>query len=436
MKYLIINSVAGFGSTGKIAVDLCRELERAGHNCILAYGRQKENCDDIETYRIGTKANYCIHGLATRLCDAHGLGSIRATRKFLKWVDRYDPDVIWLHNVHGYYINIELLFGYLKNMGKKVVWTLHDCWSFTGHCAYFTYANCDKWKTGCHHCGQKNRYPKSILLDNSMGNYKRKRNAFCGVKDMTLITPSQWLADLVKQSFLKEYPVEVRYNTVDKSIFKPSPSDFREKYGLTDKKVILGVANIWDKRKGLGDFIKLAKMLDENFAIVLVGLTQKQIEHIPKWIIGIKRIESSSQFATVYAAADPYINFSKEERLGMKTVEAGECGTSEIYEKGSACEEAARATGGIVVEANVESVYKAITGRDFYDMGGDNLTIASLICIERIENSRKLAQIYSMADLFVNMTHEDNYPTVNLEAQACGTYVIAYDRGGCRETIL
>lgn len=436
MKYLMINSVAGFGSTGKIAADQCRELERAGHNCILAYGRWKENCDDIKTYRIGTKADCWIHGLATRIYDAHGWGSIRATRKFLKWVDRYEPDVIWLHNIHGYYINIELLFGYLKKAGKKVVWTLHDCWSFTGHCAYFTYINCDKWKTKCHHCKQKNRYPQSFLLDNSMENYERKRKAFCGIKDMTLITPSQWLADLVKQSFLKEYPVEVHYNVIDKSVFKPSSSDFRIEYGLTGKKVILGVANIWDERKGLDDFIKLAKMLDENYVIVLVGLTRKQIEHMPERIAGIKKRESLSNLATVYTTADAHVDFGKEERVGRTTAESRECKTSAIVMKGSVCGEAVSTTGGEVVEANVESVYKAITGKEFCDAGRDNLTIAALICMQRLDNSRKLAEIYSMADLFVNMTHEDNYPTVNLEAQACGTYVIAYDRGGCRETIL
>ena len=341
MKYLFINVVAGSGSTGKIATQMCRQLQAEGHQCVLAYGRWKANCDDIDTYRIGNALDYRLHGLQTRLFGRHGFGSKSATRKFLKWVEEYDPDVIWLHNIHGYYINIEMLFDYLKKAGKKVYWTLHDCWSFTGHCAYFTYAKCDKWKTGCCECKQKNRYPQSLLIDNSKQNYERKKKAFCGVKNITLITPSQWLADLVKESFLKEYPVEVIRNEIDRNVFKPTESNFRKKYGLEDKIVLLGVASTWDERKGLRDYLKLAEMLPDKYKIVLVGLNKKQLKKLPDNMLGLPRTESANQ----------------------------------------------------------------------------------------------LAEIYTAADVFVNLSYEENYPTVNLEAQACGTPVIAYDVGGTRETL-
>lgn len=370
MKYLFINAVAGSGSTGRIAADKCRELQKAGHRCVLAYGRQQANCDDIETKRIGNPLDNRLHGIRTRVLDEHGFGSKAATGKFLTWVKEYNPDIIWLHNIHGYYINIEMLFDYLKKTDKKVYWTLHDCWSFTGHCSHFTYVQCDKWKTGCCTCVQKNRYPKSILLDNSRKNYERKKKAFCGVKDMTLITPSKWLAELVKESFLKEYPVEVVYNTIDTDVFKPTPSDFRKRYGLEDKKIILGVANVWEERKGLKDFIELADILDDSYAIVLVGLTAKQIKQMPKRIKGIIRTNNEKKLAEIYTAADIFINPSVEETFGMTTVEAKACGTPVILYEGTAGEEIVKGLGSYVVPIGVENIYEKI-GEHEFEMRGE-----------------------------------------------------------------
>lgn len=360
MKYLFVNAVAGSGSTGKIAAGLCRRLQAQGHQCVLAYGRWKSNCEDIKTYKIGTPLDYRLHGIQTRLFDRHGFGSKSATRKFLKWVNEYNPDVIWLHNVHGYYINIELLFEYLKKTDKKVYWTLHDCWSFTGHCAYFSYVKCDKWKTGCYECKQKSKYPKSFLIDNSKQNYKRKRNVFCGVKDMTLITPSQWLADLVKESFLKEYPVKIIKNKIDTNVFKPTKSDFREKYGLKDKVVLLGVASTWDERKGLQDYLKLSQMLLDKYKIVLVGLNKKQIKNLPENILGLPRTESAKQLAEIYTAADILVNLSYEETFGLTVIEAQACGTPVIVYKGTACEEIADSQYSICIDMNINAVASAV----------------------------------------------------------------------------
>ena len=341
MKYLFINSVAGFGSTGRIAAQQCRDLMAQGHQCTLAFGRDKANCDDIPTVRIGGDWDVRLHGLRNRLLDDQGFGSKAATRRFLDWVKEYDPDVIWLHNVHGYYLHIGLLFSYLKTCGKQIRWTLHDCWTFTGHCAYFDFAGCEKWKTGCHHCPQKHTYPQSLLRDNSRKNFRQKSSLFTGIPNLTLITPSQWLADLLQESYLREYPVEVVYNTINTEVFKPSPSNFREKHGLQDKKILLGVASIWEERKGLRDFVKLSDMLPAQYKILLVGVTAQQEKALPQNILALPRTNSP----------------------------------------------------------------------------------------------RELAEIYTAADLFVNPTYEDNYPTVNLEARACGTRIICYDTGGCRETL-
>ena len=344
MRYLFINAVCGTGSTGKICAAQAQACEAQGHTAKIAYGRDGFVPEQFRKYavRIGSDLDVKAHAVLTRLTDRHGFGCTAATKKFLKWAEEYDPDVLWLHNVHGYYINMELLFRWIKSRpNMQVKWTLHDCWTMTGHCSHFAFVGCDRWKTGCHDCPQKKEYPASALLDNSRKNYEKKRELFTGIPNMQIITPSQWLADLVKESFLKEYPVEVVYNTINLDVFKPTESDFRERYGLQEKKVILGVASVWTERKGIGDFVKLAGMLDDSYRIVLVGLTPEQIKQMPEKIIGITRTNSP----------------------------------------------------------------------------------------------KELAEIYTAADIFFNPTYEDTYPTVNLEAQACGTRVACYHTGGCPETL-
>ena len=150
MKVLMINSVCGIRSTGRICTDIAEELEKQGHDVKIAYGRETVP-EKYQKYavRIGTDLDVKLHGIKTRLFDRHGFGSKRATKKFIKWVEEYDPDVIHLHNLHGYYINIKILFDYLKKANKKVVWTLHDCWAFTGHCTHFDFVGCNKWKCKC-----------------------------------------------------------------------------------------------------------------------------------------------------------------------------------------------------------------------------------------------------------------------------------------------
>lgn len=346
MRILIINSVCGIRSTGRICVDIARKSEENGHEVKIAYGRISETTEESKKWavKIGGKWSRYIHFLMTRMFDWHGVGlcSYYSTKKFVKWADKYDPDCLWLHNIHGYYINFEILFQWIKSRpGMQVKWTLHDCWAFTGHCAYFDYANCERWKSACYECPAKRDYPASIGLSAANCNWNRKRKAFCGVKNLTLITPSKWLANLVHESFLNGYPVEVVHNAIDISIFKPTVNNWRNRLGLMDKIMILGVASSWDRRKGLADFIELRSRLDERYGIVLVGLTKKQIASMPLGIIGIARTNS------------------EEDLAGM----------------------------------------------------------------------------YSAADWLFNPTHEDNYPTVNLEARACGCKIVTYDTGGAAETV-
>lgn len=339
MKYLFINVLAGSGSTGRIAAEQCRELQRQGHQCVLAYGRGKAMCPDVETYLIGSPWNVRLHGLRSRFLDDVGAGSRAATRQFLKWVGEFDPDVIWLHNLHGYYINLELLFGYLRSCGKEIHWTLHDCWAFTGHCAYYDFAKCHRWKTGCHDCPEKHAYPKSMLRDNSAGNYIWKKSLFTGIENLRVRVPSNWLKSQTEESFLREYPVEVVYNTVDREIFQPTSSDLRRKYALEEKKVLLGVANVWDMRKGLKDFVALEKLLGSNYQIVLIGLSPKQLKELPKSILGLPRTDSVQQLAEWYSAADVYVNLTYEDNYPTTNLEAQACGTPCItYRTGGSVE--------------------------------------------------------------------------------------------------
>lgn len=399
MKVLLVNVVCGIRSTGRICTDLARSLETEGHEVKIAYGRGSVPME-FEKYavKIGGSFDQKLHGVRTRLLDQHGFGSRKATEKFLFWAEQYHPNLLWLHNIHGYYLNVEMLFGWIKEHPEmQVKWTLHDCWAFTGHCTYFSVVKCEQWKQGCYKCIQKKRYPASLWKDNCRENYRRKRKAFTGVERMTLITPSQWLADLVKESYLGEYPIEVQYNRIDTNIFKPTPSDFRERYGLKNKRMILGVASTWNERKGLFDFLRLAKMLDDSYVIVLIGLTKKQARRI---------LRLSKTMVLPEPGRD---TVQTSTRKWLKT------------------------DRGIAVPADVRELYCAITGKKY--MGINPPVQADLLYLPATNNSGKLAEIYTVADLFVNPTYEDNYPTVNLEAIACETYVITYLTGGSPETI-
>lgn len=348
MKVLFINCVCGIRSTGRIVTDLAEEYMAQGYEVRIAYGREQtgEKYKAI-SYRIGTEAGVRISALKARLLDNEGLNCALQTKKFLKWANTYDPDVVWLHNLHGYYINIEQLFSWIKaRPSMEVRWTLHDCWSFTGHCAHFSLAGCSRWMEQCTHCPQLRSYPSSILLDRSANNFRRKRAAFCGVKNMTLITPSRWLADLVKQSFLRDYPVRVVHNTIDTAIFRPTPGDFRVRYGLNGKKIVLGVSSVWNEAKGFRDFIKLAGMLDDSYAVVMVGLSKQQLKALPPKIIGIERTNSAIQLAEIYTSADVFVNLTYEDTYPTVNLEAQACGTPCLTYR----------TGGSVESVSAENV--------------------------------------------------------------------------------
>jgi len=365
MKVLMINVVCGIRSTGRICTNLATALEDQGHEVKIAYGRE-DVPEQFKKYavRIGSDLDVKLHGVKARLLDGVGFGSKVATEKFIRWVTAYDPDIIHLHNIHGYYINVEVLFKYLKICGKKIIWTLHDCWSFTGHCVYFDYVGCDKWKTGCEHCPQKSEYPARIGPDMSKQHFALKKNLFTGIKDMTLVTPSQWLADLITESYMREYRTRVIYNGVDTVTFKPTDSNVKEKYNCKNKNIVLGVASVWDKRKGLSSFFELAKYLDDTYQIILVGLSKEQIENLPENIIGIERTNSVQELAELYSAAYVFVDTTLEDNYPTTNIEAIACGTPVItYETGGS-PESARMYGVSVPKKHLVKLVRAIENAD------------------------------------------------------------------------
>lgn len=381
MKVLMINVVCGIRSTGRICTDLATELEAQGHEVKIAYGRENVP-KQFQKYavRIGSDFDVKLHGIKARLLDDAGFGSKAATVKFIKWVKKFDPDVIHLHNIHGYYINVEVLFDYLRGCGKKIFWTLHDCWSFTGHCVYFDYVDCDKWKTGCEHCPQKSEYPARIGPDMSKSHYALKKALFTGIKDMRLITPSKWLADLISQSYMKEYPTRVIYNGVDTEIFKPIASNARERYNCQRKKIILGVAAVWDTRKGLGSFIELARRLDTSYQIILVGLNKEQIEKLPANIVGIERTDSVQELAELYSVATVFVNPTLEDNYPTTNIEAIACGTPVITYDTGGSSESAKMYGVSVPKNNIEELIKVIKSVDQISPGIINVDYKNTVC--------------------------------------------------------
>ncbi len=360
MKVLQINSVCGFGSTGRIATDLYKVLEEQGHECVIAYGRGTAP-EGIKSIKIGTEFDNYFHVAKTRIFDKHGFGSTKVTKKFIEKVKEYNPDVIHLHNIHGYYINIEILFDYLKQSNKPIVWTLHDCWAFTGHCAYFDYVQCEKWRLGCNDCQQKKTYPSSKLLDNAKWNYKKKKEIFTSLDNITIITPSMWLANLVKDSFLGKYPVKVINNGIDLGIFKPAEGNFRDKYDIKDKFVILGVASVWEERKGLKYLVRLAGKLDSSYKVVIVGVTEKQKSELPNNIIGITRTNNVQELVEIYSTADVFINPTLEDNFPTTNLEALACGTPVItFDTGGSGECIDEECGIVIEKGNIESVINKI----------------------------------------------------------------------------
>lgn len=336
MKVAQINATCGSGSTGKICLSVSKLLNERAVGNVIFYSQGMS--DYSKGIKFSTDRYKKIQALKSRICGNWGFNSKMATRRLISELEHFAPDIVHIHNIHAHDCDLDMLLPYLKEKRIKVFWTFHDCWAFTGYCTHFLMENCDKWKTECRNCVKWREY--SWIFDRSNMLFQKKKTLLDDL-DITLITPSDWMAKTVKQSFLSQKEIVVIHNGINLDVFKPSRSNFRDRYDLQGKKIVLGVAFNWGYAKGLDVVNKLANMLDEEYAIVLVGTTP--------------------------------------------------------------------------------AVDKQLSPR--------------IICIHKTDDQAQLADIYSAADVFINPTREENYPTVHLESIACGTPVISFDVGGCKETI-
>ena len=374
-KLLQITIEANKNSVGRIAEQIGETAIENGWASYITYARDS-NPSTSEVIKIGSNFDLYWHGIETRVFDNHCFSSRSATKHLVDTIKDINPDIIHLHHLHGYFINIKILFKYLKESRIPVVWTFHDCWSFTGHCTYFEFVGCEKWKTECHHCEQKTEYPKSLIFDRSRQNYIDKKRIFNSISNLTIVPVSNWMSQEVKDSFLKNYPCKVIQNGIDLNIFYPKKSrtKIEELYNVNGKFIILGVASTWEKRKGLEEFVKLNKLIDSQlYAIILVGLTESQIQKLPKTIIGIQRTENVSQLADLYSAADVFLNPTFEDTFPTTNLESLACGTPVItYKTGGSVESVSENTGIVVDKGDVVGLISAIEsiknkGKEFYE---------------------------------------------------------------------
>ena len=357
-KIVQINTSCGVGSTGKIAVSISRLLTDKGIENYILYSCATNGYD--KGIGCGSRTGQKLQALKSRILGNYGFNSKGETRRIIRELDRIAPDAVLLHNIHGHDCNLEMLFTYFRKKKTKLFWTFHDCWAFTGYCTHFAYARCDRWKTGCGMCPQRRQ--ASWFFDRSAELYQRKKALFTGL-DLTVITPSQWLADLVKQSFLKDCPVKVIHNGIDLSVFQPTPGNFRERYGISEEKfLLLGVAFDWSVRKGLDVFVELSKRLDpERYQIVLVGTNDAIDKALPNSILPIHRTQNQKQLAEIYTAADLFLNPTREDNYPTVNMEAIACGTPVLtFRTGGSPEMIDEETGSAVECGDVDAMEREI----------------------------------------------------------------------------
>lgn len=377
-KLLQINPVIRINtSTGRIMQEI-GELARAnGWETYIAYsqGRDGVSPNAAHLIPVGNRWSVAWHGIMTRLFDRHGLASERATRQLVAEIKRIQPDIIHIHNIHGYFLNYRILFEYLSNANIPVIWTVHDCWLYTGHCYYYSYVGCDKWKSQCDQCPQRRDFPTSWWMDRSKQNFGDKKKAFTSIpKELLTIVPvSEWIHGEMKQSFLKDYPYQVIHNGINLENFQVYPADeVKKRYGLEGKRILLGVASIWMEEKGWNDFMQLAGMLNPDEVIVLVGVKEEQKKGLPATIVPISRTDNLKQLAELYAAAEALVNPTWQDNYPTVNLEAIACGTPVVtYRTGGSIEVITPDTGFIVEQGDIPGLLAAVRiieerGKDYY----------------------------------------------------------------------
>lgn len=388
MKILYINTTYLQGGAARIARSLAQEVQRHGHEVLFLYGRGISD-GSVPSIRIETTAESAYYALNCRIFDNDGLCAVVPTKRIIRKIEEFNPDLVHIHNMHGYYLEVRKLFDYLHKRRIPVVWTLHDFWGVTGHCVHFLEAKCECWKYGtCKACPEKGSYPASKLLDASGRNFKIKKQVFNKIKNIAYVTPSKWMKQVLSGSFLDSDKIHAIPNGIYLGEVTVNDFDLRSMYGLTEKKIILGVANGWEKGKGLDVFLNLSKHIDANYHIVLVGFKDNVPEDLPSNVLGLKRTESFSKLAAWYETADVFLNASKQETFGLVSVEAMAYGTPVVAFDVCANREIIINETGKVIESEKELVdaIESICNEDANTYADSCRRQASLFSVERMTN--------------------------------------------------
>ena len=362
MRVFQLNTFCGVKSTGRIASEIAKLVKLDGGECLIGYG-VPEMTPDAEPFacRVGTPFERKVHAAMRKLLDAEGYGSYFATRKLMKQLKAFQPDLIHLHNIHGCYLHLPSLFAHLGKLEIPVVWTLHDCWPFTGHCAYFDYCGCERWKTECHHCPQQKTYPVCIGLDGSARNHRDKKKWFGQLKNLTFVTPCEWMKKPLQASHLGKYPARVIPNGVNRDVFHPVESEIRSRYQLKEKKICLSVAAEWTARKGLPYLIEAAERMGQEYCFVVIGLDEEQIQELPANMLGLQRTANATELAAWYTAADCFVNPTLEDNMPMVNLEALACGTPvAVFDTGGCPEAIDESCGMVVPQGDVHALCQSI----------------------------------------------------------------------------
>ena len=401
-------------STGRIMQEIGELAMQHGWRSCIAYSKGRDGIKSCqsEVIPVGNKWSTIWHGLETRLFDRHGLASNEATRLFVKQIQELKPDVIHIHNIHGYFLNYQILFDFLAQSNIPVVWTVHDCWLYTGHCYYYSYAGCNKWQTGCGHCPQKREFPASWLIDRSHQNYEDKKQAFTSLPldQLTIVPVSEWIREEMQYSFFRNNQFHVIHNGINTNIFNIyNPEQVKQKYGLNGKHILLGVASIWSREKGFDDCIQMADLLHPDEMLVLVGVRPEQQKKLKKNMLGIPRTENIHQLAELYAAADAFINPTWQDNYPTVNLEAIACGTPVVtYRTGGSIEAITDQTGFIVPQGNVKEMLEAARlisqrGKAYYQQPCRTYAL---------ENFRKEDRYQDYLDLYDKLTERN--PSANI----------------------